>query len=176
MRTAKNMEVYMLPLTRQDVRRLKTCDRLHVSYLEGRHKVCVILDDHKDARGRLHKGWAVEIVVDGRFSNYEELHKDKTPYSCSAHLPNYHTLPEDTTATILRLPKEGDEILLEWMASDGNEYLYRARTHTNSATNARPFYDRLYFIIKRNGRRMKFFMADGICPNNSARMVKFERP
>jgi hypothetical protein len=87
--------------------------------------------------------------------------------------------------TITSLLRVGDELELRWLAGDGNGYLSRARVVDRSkdaqgndesyqpGLNERLYHDRLYVHIVRGGKRKySFLLANSICPNNTARMVR----
>ncbi len=80
--------------------------------------------------------------------------------------------------TIAGLLKAGDEIELRWVGSDDNGYLRRSRVterdNTFSSSLGEPcHHDKLYVHIRRGGKRKySFYLADQICPDNSARMIK----
>lgn len=75
----------------------------------------------------------------------------------------------ETWRTIAGLVRAGDEIELEWIANDANGYLKSATSEGRQL-----YHDKLYLHIRRGGRRaLSFYLDDSICPNNTARMIRY---
>jgi hypothetical protein len=81
--------------------------------------------------------------------------------------------------TILGLLKPGDEVELEWRTG-GNGYLERSRVtekepgaEYSPGMGERLYHDRLTLSVRRRGeRKYTFNVADSVCPNNTARMIR----
>jgi len=70
---------------------------------------------------------------------------------------------DPTWDTVKSLLKVGDIIGIRFIADNNNETIKRADLHA----------DEMHLIVVRGGKRLTFHIDNVICPNNTARMVRF---
>lgn len=128
----------------------------------------------------------VHIDVGMRWTDYT-ADMVSAPYSCFyyIHSSKYH-IPWVTIANLLR---PNDLLALEWTAQGGAPASRKATSYLEGAvttcytsggnlmyTNAPLFWDELEMVVIRGTKtEMKFSISHGLCPNNSARMIKTRR-
>lgn len=162
-------------LTAQDIKALKTADRVTFSYSRTS-------DDHgiraiKQVKnpGPFEDGEREHpIPTQHQFSGYghqigSERNND-TPRRCFTLQYHY----DCHLRSIISILKPGDELTLHWLADAGqNGYVRGARTTAAGHVDAPLHADRLDIIIHRKNTRLHFVIDTSICPDNDARMIRF---
>ena len=80
--------------------------------------------------------------------------------------------------TIVDLLHVGDTLTLAWVGGDNNGYVTRSRVTEKESDGYSPglgeklYHDKLFLIAMRGKRKLSFYVADSICPNNTARMIR----
>ena len=111
-----------------------------------------------------------EFNVSSSFSG----NKGSKPRQCFAmeHGASY----SETWQTIAQSLKAGDEVTLHWSA-DGERtgYLEGAKVSQDNtcAAGMELHADALYLQVRRGDKRLSFFLSVSICPDNTARMIRF---
>jgi hypothetical protein len=173
-----------LALTRDHIKGLRTADRVcfdHVPGGGGAGEFRTGLRAIKTVKGP----WREEITLQVPAMSSVHVHSDLLDYDtrnganarCFEML--YGTYNEEWQ-TIAGLLKPGDVLELRWVGNDSNGYLKRATvTEAEKDGICGPGHgqglrhDKLYVHIRRGGKRKySFYLADSICPDNTARMIK----
>ncbi len=162
-------EIEIGTLTAMDMKALKQCDRVNIYHnVEGTGEIVCV--------GKTRNP--------GPFDEHERRYKIDCRTSLSMHHDDSYPRPEgkvnwtaSTTAytfsdewrTIVSLLRVGDVLSLEWRGNGGNGYVM----HSEYKGQGRLFHDEVRLIVRRGEKtRMVFHINDGVCTENSARMIR----
>lgn len=112
-----------------------------------------------------------QILCDTEFRCHREddngWYDDRKPTGCFEMVYCYES---SYFRPVLLLVKPGDELRLCWSANNANGYMRRCST----PEDGRVYRDDLSVVIKRGGKVLCHVLVDvSLCPNNSARMIRF---
>lgn len=151
-------------LTKQDITALRTADRVSFHHNAGKGSVIRGTKEVKNAGPWEERERTYEIACEGSVRVYKD--GDVTARNAQCFAMNHSGQFSDTWQTVVSAMRPGDVVLLEWVGSDNNGYL-------NGVQGQPLYHDRLYLLIRREGKRpLKFHVEDSICPNNTARMIR----
>lgn len=157
-----------LSLTKNDVKAIRQADMVSFHRVGGENTLQLskrVRDAGPfDDRERTH-----DIAVQATLRGYrgDDERPDMSGARCFAMIQTAQYC--DRWQTVAKLVRTGDVLELEWTANDSNGYL-RAALSNGAALS----HDKMYLHICRDGRRaLSFYLADSICPDNSARMIRY---
>jgi hypothetical protein len=122
------------------------------------------------------------IPVSHTFTNFTNYHKsgiphspgDFTAFASSCRIGSQYGLEWQTIVSLLRAD---DEVVLDWIAGNNSGYLEAAQGQYGDEPYRQSFsglhHDMLALVVRRGERdKYRFRLADSICPDNSARMIR----
>jgi hypothetical protein len=156
-------------LTREDLAALRKCDTVSFHTFQGKAYVnaCKRVKDPgpfdpREREWRVECGAAVTCYADEDRPSTERLKAARCfamHHACSCN-QEWRTLVD-------HLLRVGDVPTLDWVAGNDNGYLRGTRDG-----GQRLHHDQLFLLVKRKGRTLRVWLADSICADNTARMVK----
>lgn len=155
-------------LTKTDLQAFKQADRVAFHWRDGQGSIVC----------------AKRVKNAGPWNDQESRHtisvSDTMFFGCPHGKPNScfaleHNACGETFQTIAGFLREGDELVLLWFADgERNDYLRRSRCDQSPNNSGMELHaDSLTLRIKRKDKRYAFRIAVSICPDNSARMIRF---
>lgn len=166
-------------LTADDVKALRAADSVTFFYKPNADRageiVCRKTVRNADPFGERERRWTVTTG-----SEFRGKHAGGAPIG-----PDTATCCESVTSaqydevwqTVAAMLKAGDELSLRWGA-DGfrNGYLESAVIRPGEHCAGESLHvDSLEIVIRRNGKTLVFLLDVSVCPNNTARMVRYAR-
>jgi hypothetical protein len=156
------------PLTKADVKALKTCDTICFRFIEEgaegfrAEKTYSQLECLKRASESEPWEQKHEIPTLTAFEIYGDSPYRKKVTSAFESVDNY-SYALSPIKTVVGLLKEGDILTIQWGADAGsNQYCKEKYLHS----------DQLHLVVSRGNKKMMFFLRQSVCENNSARMVR----
>lgn len=153
-----------------DIKALKQADRWCFDYRHGESFIRCVKEvtnpgpfDDRDKEYRI----PCEVSFCGLCRNDAD---GVMPRNCFSMTYNFqHSIESNGMLAVLLLLRKGDTLRLHWTCDNSNGYLADVAKH-----GERLYRDELAVVIRRNGKSLCAVHIDtSLCPNNSARMIRF---
>jgi len=163
-------------LTRDDLKALRSSDSICLDHDEpGKGAIrCIKREGAPWYSSREHSiacGSFLRLYGEG-----EQTDDCRKRARCCAHVSGSKYAEHTHTWTALSFLRAGDVVSLEFVGGDHNQYIKSARTGEGleyTPPGEKLYHDVAYLRVKRGKRVLVFFMAWSICPNNTARMIRY---
>ena len=175
----------MYTLTKEDMQALKKSNNIILQFYDNKSIMRLQRDTKTTKDGGMITYQEVELPVESTFDVYSRPTDDKD-YQRSLS-PNDYNIDKcffmlsseyGTGKALKTYLRPGDSIRIKWTAAGGNGYTFQLKCSHPKYYDLDLYHDRVYLSIVPRGASQydsgfDLLLGDSICPNNSARMIKY---
>ena len=175
----------MYTITKEEIAALKKSNNIILQFYNGKSVIRIQRDAKKTKDGGTVSYEEIVLPVESTFDVYSRP-TDAKDYQRSMSPGQYnidkcfYMLSSDygTGKALKTYLKAGDSIRIKWTAAGGNGYTFQLKCNNPGYLNEDLYHDRVYLSIIPRGTSQyengfDLLLGDTICPNNSARMIKY---
>ena len=173
----------MTTVTKELISALRKADNISLYYNDGKGMIALSREDKQTKDGGTISYPRFEAETDTSIEIYRtpENPEGYGGYNYEAKAISAHefvSLHYGSGAAIRHYLKEGDDIKVKWIANGGNGYGWNLECNHPNYKGERLYLDSCRLVIIPKGhdysyRAPEIIIASGLCPNNSARMIKY---